>query len=119
VAEIAAVDPARHSFLVKLDLPRDMPDVRSGQFGRVRLKGPARSAIAVPAAAVVRRGQLTFAFALDGAGAARLRMVSVGDAAADRIEVLAGLAAGDRVVVSPPANLKDGQRIAGAWGAAR
>jgi RND family efflux transporter MFP subunit len=114
VAEVASLDPARHSFLVKLDLPSDMPDVRSGQFGRVRLVGPARRALAVPASAVVRRGQLTLAFAIDEAGAARLRMVSVGDAEADRVEILAGLSAGDRIVLNPPANLEDGQPITGA-----
>ena len=119
VAEIAAVDPARHSFVVKLDLPSDIPGVRSGQFGRVRLLGPARSVLSVPAAAVVRRGQLTFAFALDEAGAARLRMVSVGEATTDRVEVLAGLSTGESVVVSPPASLADGQPIAGAAGAKR
>lgn len=119
IAEIAALDPARHSFLIKLDLPRDMPDVRSGQFGRVRLLGPARKVLSVPAGAIVRRGQLTFVFALDATGAARLRMVSVGESAADRVEVLAGLAAGDRVVVNPPARLEDGQPIAGAAGAAK
>jgi multidrug efflux pump subunit AcrA (membrane-fusion protein) len=119
IAEFAALDPARHSFLIKLDLPRDMPDVRSGQFGRVRLLGPARDVLSVPAGAIVRRGQLTFVFALDASGAARLRMVSVGESAADRVEVLAGLAAGDRVVVNPPAGLEDGQPITGAAGAAK
>ncbi len=116
VIEIAAVDPARHSFLVKLDLPGGMSDVRSGQFGRVRLHGSARRVLSVPSSAVVRRGQLTFAFALDSGGTARLRMVSIGESSADRIEILAGLANGDRVVVSPPAGFEDGQPIAGVAG---
>jgi hypothetical protein len=73
----------------------------------------------VPATAVVRRGQLSFAFAIDPAGAARLRMVSVGEADADRLEILAGLSAGERIVADPPVNLVDGQPIAGAAGAAR
>jgi RND family efflux transporter MFP subunit len=118
VSEFAALDPARHSFLIKLDLPRDMPDVRSGQFGRVRLLGPGRTVLSVPARAVVRRGQLTFVYALDAGGAARLRMVSVGESSGDRVEVLAGVAAGDRVVVDPPQGLEDGQPIA-ATGAGR
>lgn len=119
VVEIAALDPTRHSFLVKLDLPADLPEVRSGQFGRVRLRGPARRVLTVPASAVVRRGQLTFVFAIDEAGAARLRMVSIGEADADRVEILAGLSAGDRVVVNPPIGLADGQPIVGAAGATR
>jgi RND family efflux transporter MFP subunit len=119
VAEVAAVDPARHSFLVKLDLPGGIPDVRSGQFGRVRLRGAARRVLSVPAAAVVRRGQLRFAFALDAGGAARLRMVSTGESSADRVEILAGLEEGDRVVVGPPSAMQDGQPVANVVGERR
>ena len=46
VVEVASLDPTRHSFLVKLDLPAGLPEVRSGQFGRVRLRGPARRVLA-------------------------------------------------------------------------
>ena len=99
--------------------PDGIADVSSGQFGRVRLEGPPRRVLSVPAASVVRRGQLAFTFALDSNGAARLRMVSVGDANADRIEILAGLVEGDRVVVGPSAGLQDGQPIAGAVGEKR
>jgi RND family efflux transporter MFP subunit len=119
VAEVAAVDPARHSFLVKLDLPGGIPDVRSGQFGRVRLRGAARRVLSVPAAAVVRRGQLRFAFALDAGGAARLRMVSTGESSADRVEILAGLEEGDRVVVGPSSAMQDGQPVANVVGERR
>ena len=57
------LDSASHGFLVKIDLP-DSVAWRSGQFGRARFAGAARRTLAVPAAAVVRRGQLTFVFAL-------------------------------------------------------
>lgn len=119
IAEVAAVDPVRHSFLIKADLPADLKAVRSGQFGRVRLLGPARRVATLPAAAIVRRGQLTFVFAIDDSDAARLRMVSVGEVGSDRVEVLAGLADGEVVVVNPPAGLADGQRVSTAQGAAR
>jgi RND family efflux transporter MFP subunit len=119
IVEVAALDPARHSFLIKLDVPRDMPDVRSGQFGRVRLLGPARQVLSVPSGAVVRRGQLTFVFAVDDSGVARLRMVSVGESFAGRTEVLAGVAEGDRVVVNAPAGLADGRPVIGGAGAGK
>ncbi|MGE0864177.1 MAG: efflux RND transporter periplasmic adaptor subunit [Vicinamibacterales bacterium] len=115
VAEVESVDPSLHSFVVKLDLPR-MADIRSGVFGRARVLGPPERVLAVPAAAVVRRGQLTFAFVVDGDGAARLRMLSPGRDGQGRIEVLAGLQDGDRVVLSPPDSVEDGTPIAGAAG---
>ena len=39
------------------------------------------------------------------------RAVKVGGTDGDRVEVLAALHAGDRVVVSPPAELTDGAKV--------
>ena len=112
IVEIARLDAASHGFVVKIEVP-DAAHVRSGQFGRARFAGPARRTLTVPASAVVRRGQLTFVFAADADGLARLRPVSTGTIAADRVEVLAGVREGDRVVTNPPVSLSDGARIAG------
>jgi len=113
VAEVESVDPALHSFVVKLDLPRSA-SLRSGVFGRARVSGPSQRVLAVPATAVVRRGQLTLAFVVDADGAARLRMVSPGRESQGRVEVLAGLKEGDRVVLTPSDAIADGTPISGA-----
>jgi hypothetical protein len=110
VAEIARVDPVSHSFVVKIDVP-GAPAMRSGLFGRARFAGPARQTLTVPASAVVRRGQLTFVFAVDAGALAHLRPISSGITDHDRVEVLAGLRSGDTVVTSPPATLSDGARV--------
>lgn len=112
VTEVARLDPASHSFLVKLDLP-DPASLRSGVFGRARFAGPARTALVVPASAAVRRGQLTFVYTLDADNRARLQHVSLGAEARDRIEVLAGIREGDRVIVNPPPQLSDGAAVSG------
>ena len=67
----------------------------------------------MPASAVVKRGQLTFAFLVDAQNRARLRPISVGAAAAGRVEVLAGLTANDVVVADASAPLADGARVTG------
>jgi RND family efflux transporter MFP subunit len=108
IAEVANIDPRLHSFLIKVDLPAS-ETLRSGQFGRVRVAGPARRLLTVPANAVVRRGQLAFVFVVAADRAARLRMVSTGESRDGRVEVLAGLADGEAVVVDPPATLEDGR----------
>ena len=112
VSEVARIDPASHSFLVKLDLPAD-PALRSGLFGRARFSGPVRRTLTVPASAILRRGQLALIFTVDADGVARLRPVTTGTVAADRVEILAGVREGDRIVVNPPASLSDGVRING------
>ena len=107
VAEVSrAIDAGSRSFLVKIDLPAGT-EVRSGAFGRARLPGATRQALVVPAEAVVRHGQVTSVFVADG-GHARLRLVRL-----QGNEVLAGLAAGDQVIVAPPPALTDGRAISG------
>jgi RND family efflux transporter MFP subunit len=110
IAEIASVDPRQHSFVLKLDLPATA-GARSGVFGRARLFGPARRTLAAPSAALVRRGQLWFAFTIDRENIVRLRMVAPGEVRADRVEILSGLVAGDRVVADPSPALQDGAPI--------
>ena len=113
VSEIARVDPASHSFMVKIDLPT-LSGLRSGTFGRARFTGTPRKGVAVPASAAIRRGQLTFVFTVDRENRARLRAVSSGSAVGDRLEILAGLGENDIVITNPPPSLTDGALVAGA-----
>jgi membrane fusion protein, multidrug efflux system len=113
VSEIARVDPASHSFTVKIDLP-PLNGLRSGTFGRARFTGTPRNGLAVPASAAVRRGQLTFVFTVDRENRARLRTVSSSSVNGDRLEILAGLAENEIVITNPPPSLTDGAPVAGA-----
>jgi RND family efflux transporter MFP subunit len=110
VEEIApAVDAVAHAYTIKIALPAT-PGLRSGLYGRARFRGADREAVTVPAASLVRRGQLTLVF-VDDNGTARLRYVHVGPPVGDRMPVLAGLAKDERVVLAPPSTLADGVRL--------
>ena len=105
VVEVSrAVDADARAFLVKLALP-DVPGLQSGVFGKARFAGTLRRALVVPRDAIVRRGQITSVFVVDQ-GIARVRLVNLSDN-----EVLAGLTESETVVVSPPTNLTDGNRV--------
>jgi multidrug efflux pump subunit AcrA (membrane-fusion protein) len=54
---------------------------------------------------------MTFVFVVDRDGLARLRPVSTGTADGRRVEILAGLQAGDDLVLDPPVTLRDGARV--------
>lgn len=111
VEEIApTVDAVAHSYTIKVALPA-APGLRSGLYGRARFPGAERQVIAIPGAALVRRGQLTLVF-VDDNGLARLRYVHVDAPAGDRVTVLSGLAEHERVILDPPPGLTDGARIA-------
>ncbi len=113
VSEISrAMDADTRAFLVKIDLQGGAANVaglRSGMFGRARFSASQRQALTVPADAVVRQGQVTSVFVVENGvenGVARLRLVRLRDT-----EVLAGLSAGEVVIVSPVPGLADGRRV--------
>jgi RND family efflux transporter MFP subunit len=64
----------------------------------------------VPKAAVAADNGNNFVFLVSGDSVER-RAVKVGGSDGDRVEVLAGLRSGDRVVVSPPPDLRDGAKV--------
>jgi multidrug efflux pump subunit AcrA (membrane-fusion protein) len=108
IVEVArAMDPMGHAFLAKIQLPADAP-VRSGMFARARFEADDHQALVVPAASVVRRGQLSLVFIVDGSGRARMRAISAGSRGGEWIEILAGVQAGERVLLDPPPALVDG-----------
>ncbi|MBI2962617.1 MAG: efflux RND transporter periplasmic adaptor subunit [Deltaproteobacteria bacterium] len=113
VAEIVpAADARSRTFVVKIDLPAD-PRLRSGMFGRARFAGAPTTALTVPSSAVVERGPLTALYAVDAGDTARLRLVRLGRRFDERVEVLSGLEAGERVIAERAAGLRDGLRVAG------
>jgi RND family efflux transporter MFP subunit len=110
VAEMSpTADPNSRTYLVKLDLP-GATGLRSGQFGRVSVPVGEASAIRVPAAAVVQRGQMELVFVVVG-NHAQLRLVKTGTRVGDEVEVVSGLNSGEQVVTEGASNLADGQPV--------
>jgi RND family efflux transporter MFP subunit len=104
-----AGDPTTHRFEVKADLPR-AAGLRSGLFARLALpSAPGSPQLNVPATAVFARGGLTGVFVVEG-GSARLRFVALGSREGAAVEVRAGLAAGEKVVLDPE-GLVDGALV--------
>lgn len=103
--ELATTDPVSQTIEWRLDLPAAaMAGVMPGQMVRVRFEGAAPQAgttegapLRVPAAAVLRRGELDAVYAVQGENFV-LRAVRLGaNRGAEGIEVLAGLKPGERV----------------------
>jgi len=106
---VPAVDPASRAFLVKIDLA-NLPGLRSGLFGRARFRVAPRRVLAIPAKAIVRRGQLESVFVVED-GRARTRLISTGERRDSLVEVLAGLAPSETLVVPALGELADGRRV--------
>lgn len=111
VTEISsAVDVQARAVLVKISVP-DEESLRSGQFARLQLPGPSRRALLVPASAITSVGQMERVFSVSPDNRAALRLVRTGPRIGDKFEILSGVDAGDRIVLSPPSALREGQPL--------
>ncbi|MFM8878461.1 MAG: efflux RND transporter periplasmic adaptor subunit [Verrucomicrobiota bacterium] len=110
VVEIAPVAEAvSRTYRVKLDLPV-LTGLRSGQFGRVAVPTGQASVPHVPVSAVFQRGQMECVMAaIDGR--ARMRLIRSGKRLGQDLEVISGLEVGERVVVSDPDRVSEGQPL--------
>jgi RND family efflux transporter MFP subunit len=105
-------DPVTRSYLVKVALP-ETAGLMPGMFGRASFAVGDSPSLLVPAQALVERGGLRGVFLVDEAGLARFRWLRTGREWPDRIEVTAGLAAGERIVAAVDPGLREGDRIGG------
>ncbi|MBE2241298.1 MAG: efflux RND transporter periplasmic adaptor subunit [Burkholderiaceae bacterium] len=102
---LPTVDAATHSVTLRIPLPAGFHGVAPGSFARVWLPGAADGVarLAIPASAVVRRAEMTGVYVVGADGRPQLRQVRLGRASGENIEVLAGVAAGERVALDPQA----------------
>ena len=111
VAEISpAADAGSRTFLVKLDLPTN-DRLLAGQFGRALLPRGDKRAVLVPRAALLERGQLVFVAVVGEDQVARLRIVRTGAATGERVEILAGLDDGERILAEVPGGFVSGTPV--------
>ena len=93
---VPTADPVSQTIEWRLELPPEAAQsLLPGQQLRVQT-----DRTLVPAAAILRRGELSAVYVVSGKGFA-LRAVRLGAEHAQGIEVLAGLAAGERIAVDP------------------
>lgn len=112
---VPAADQASRSYTVKVELPSPEESgriLRSGLFGRARFPAGSVNVITIPRGAIVQRGQLVGVYIADESGLAHLRLIKLGKPYGDRVEVLAGLSGGERVVVEGAGAVREGGRIA-------
>ncbi len=95
-------DAKTHTTRVRVRLPSDLRDVYPGMFARAHFAVGRATKLLVPAAAVLRRSELTAVYVVDAENRVHLRQVRVGEPAGEgQLEVLAGLSPGERVALDP------------------
>jgi RND family efflux transporter MFP subunit len=105
---------ASNTFRARIDLPENATDLYPGMFVKVAFVVGEAQRLLIPATSLVERGEVTAAYVVDAAGRTALRQIRLGHRYDDKVEVLAGLTAGERIATDPLAAMK---RLAAAPGA--
>lgn len=100
---LPVADAFSQTVQVRLGVPATAGTLMPGMFSRAYfpVAGEMRSRLLLPSAAVIRRTELTAVYVLTPSKLFQLRQVRLGKTQGDEVEVLAGVAAGERVALDP------------------
>jgi membrane fusion protein (multidrug efflux system) len=105
------VDPVTRSVMVRALLPNPDLRLRPGMLMTVELQSAPRQALVVPELAVVGQGAQSFVFRLDEENVAERRPVTIGQRREGRVEIISGLAEGDRIVAEGTVKVREGAAV--------
>jgi RND family efflux transporter MFP subunit len=95
-------DPVSHGFPVRLELAEGQHGLYPGMYVKVAVTTGTQERLLVPAQAIVQRSEVVGLYVINGEGSVKFRHVRTGRSYADgRVEVHAGLSAGERVALDP------------------
>lgn len=98
---VPAVDTQSRSVSIRAELPNSVA-AEPGRMLRLLLPTADTSArLMVPASAVIRRSEVTAVYVLDAKDVPHLRQIRLGPSANGQVQVLAGLADGERIATDP------------------
>jgi len=98
-----AAQPETNTFRARIELPQGVQGLSPGMFVKVGLVVGESERMLVPRSAVVQRSEMRGVYVVAPDGRVSLRQVRLGHARGDQIEILAGLASGERVALDPVA----------------
>ncbi len=107
----ARIDPGTRSVLVRGLVDNSDGALRPGSLMRVTVAGNAREAVVVPESALTSRGSAKRVYVVDDEGNAQQRNVNVGTRLPGLVEIVAGLTAGERVIIDGLQKVRPGQPV--------
>ncbi|MBW8366754.1 MAG: efflux RND transporter periplasmic adaptor subunit, partial [Arenimonas sp.] len=105
------IDPATRAVTVRAEIPNPDRLLRPGMLLTLRVFQPERQALVVPEISVIQVAQTAHVFRLLPDGTVDQVNVKLGQRRRGEVEVLDGLAAGDRIVVDGTVKLRQGSSV--------
>ena len=101
-------DPQSHTFHVRVNLDNGVKSLFPGMLVKVAFKVDETKRLLIPESAVVHRSEVIAIYIIDENNKIKLRQIRLGHTFDDKVEVLAGLSANEKVAVDP---IKAGIRL--------
>jgi len=107
----ARVDEASRAVVVRADFPNPGHKLRPGMLVQVLALRPTRQALVLPELALVQIGRESFVWRVDENGRVERVLVSVGQRQGGQVEIIEGIARGDKIVVEGTGKLYPGAQV--------
>jgi RND family efflux transporter MFP subunit len=113
VEEVGALaDSMTRNFTVRVRLDNADARLLAGMAAQVSIELPTEARVMAPMSSVIHLAGGDVAYVYDAAeGRARRRAVETGEITGDKVEILAGLEAGDMLIVEGQSKIKDGDEV--------
>ncbi|HEV2817061.1 MAG TPA: efflux RND transporter periplasmic adaptor subunit [Allosphingosinicella sp.] len=105
------IDPNTRAVTVRALLPNPDRLLRPGMMMRVAIQSASRTALSVPELAVLGEGDSRYVFALEPGNRVRRLPVRTGAHLGGRVEIVAGLRPGQRIVTEGIIKVSDGMQV--------
>jgi RND family efflux transporter MFP subunit len=106
-----SLDQKTRTLYIEIDLDNSGDFLAAGSFAHVTLHLPVESRPQVPATALIARPDGQMLACLDDANQVHFRVVTLASAAGPLVSIAEGIAVGERVVLTPPADLVEGTKV--------
>jgi len=107
-----SVDPSTRTLLTEVDVPNPTGILLQGEYAEVHFDSKiSGQAITLPINALLFRPEGTMAAVVGPDSRIILKRITIGRDLGNSVEVLAGITAGDAVVVNPPDALEQGEQV--------
>lgn len=106
VTILPTADPATHTFRVRAGIPAGTAGLWPGMTVKVAFAAGGAQRLALPVDALMHRGEIDGVYVIGADNSVGLRLVRLGHMSGDAVEVLSGLAAGERVARDPDAAVR-------------
>ncbi|HEX4621920.1 MAG TPA: efflux RND transporter periplasmic adaptor subunit [Myxococcaceae bacterium] len=106
-----ALDPASRTLRTQVEIPNAGGELLAGMYGEVSLDvSLAHPVVRVPSTAIIADASGTAVATVQG-GKVRRERVALGMDDGSMVDVAQGLTGGEQVLITPPANVQDGQPV--------